>query len=245
MISASQPLSTLQLRFHVLGDRIDRPVVQILVDGREAFVDQVPGWIGFDPADLLGEESPLWPEDLGRRVAVYRCSCGIAGCGVIAPLIVPSPDGRRVSWVDFRGYVGVFDGPTVAGAPRSEGSPWPIQDLHFDRGAYLAEVARASADRSWETPRRVTARLIAQRLRARQVGPAPAVRLRWVTPAHDQDGVLLGFESGPADRGVDLILRLTSELADPDAAALDIVDQLSAVSPQEWRARFGWRRRRR
>jgi hypothetical protein len=68
-----------------LNDRPDRPVVQILVDGRKAFADQLPGWQGFDPADMLGDQSPLLPEDLGRRVAVYRCSCGIAGCGVIAP----------------------------------------------------------------------------------------------------------------------------------------------------------------
>ena len=139
------------LRFLVLDDRPDWPVVQILADGREAFADQLPGWQGFDPEDMLGDQSPLLPEDQGRRVAVYRCSCGIEGCGVIAPVIMPSPDGRRVSWVDFRDYTGVFAGPTASGTDRFDGRPWPIQDLHFDRSQYIAEIRRASGDRSWET----------------------------------------------------------------------------------------------
>jgi hypothetical protein len=62
-----------------------------------------------------------------------------------APVIMPSPDGRRVSWVDFRDYTGGFDGPTAPDGDRPDGRPWPIQDLHFDRGQYIAEVRRASA----------------------------------------------------------------------------------------------------
>jgi hypothetical protein len=56
----------LQLRFLILDGQADWPVVQVLVDGREAFVDGLPGWQGFDPADLLGDQSPLLPED-GQR----------------------------------------------------------------------------------------------------------------------------------------------------------------------------------
>ena len=76
----------------------------------------------FDPAKMLGPHSPLLPEDMGRRVAVYRCSCGEAGCGVIAPVIVASPDGTRISWVDFRDYVGVFIGPVEESVDRHEPS---------------------------------------------------------------------------------------------------------------------------
>jgi hypothetical protein len=236
-------LSTLQLRFGVRSDRPDWPVVQILVDGREAFVDRLPEWQGFDPADILGDRSPLLPEDLGRRVAVYRCSCGIAGCGVIAPVIMPSPDGRRVSWVDFRDYTGVFDGPTAPDSDRFEGRPWPIRDLDFDRSQYVAEIRRASADRSWETPRRATARLVADGLRARGVVLPPDLRLRWVVPAWDGDGLMLSFENGrPGDKTfVQQVLSLASDHSEPDLAAQDILGRLAAVPVSEWKSRFGWR----
>jgi hypothetical protein len=65
-------VSVLQFRFLILNDRPDWPAVRVLVDGREAFADQLPGWQGFDPADMLGDQSPLLPEDGGRRVALYR-----------------------------------------------------------------------------------------------------------------------------------------------------------------------------
>jgi hypothetical protein len=242
-------LSALQLRFLVLNDRPDWPVVQILVDGREAFVDQLPGWQGFDPADMLGDQSPLLPDDLGRRVAVYRCSCGIEGCGVIAPVIMPSADGRRVSWVDFRDYVGVFAGPTAADIDRFEGRPWPIGDLHFDRGQYIAEIRHACADRSWETPRRVTARLVADGLRARDLVLPPDLRLRWVAPAGDGDGdgVMLSFQNNRCDPEsfVQQVLSLTSDYSEPELAARDVLDRLLAVPAVEWNARFGWQPPRR
>jgi hypothetical protein len=238
-------LSTLQLRFLVPSDRPDWPVVQILVDGHEAFVDQLPEWQGFDPEDILGDRSPLLPEDLGRRVAVYRCSCGIAGCGVIAPVIMPSPDGKRVSWVDFRDYTGVFDGPIAAqDSDRFEGRPWPIQDLDFDRGQYVAEIRRASADRSWETPRRATARLVADGLRARGVVLPPDLRLQWVAPAWDGDGLILSFENSQAgDEPIvqQVLLGLASGHGEPGLAAQDILARLAAVPVSKWKSRFGRR----
>lgn len=82
------------------------------------------------------------PTDFGRRVALARCSCGEAGCGVIAPVIVGSVDGRTISWIDFRDFVGVFDGPLATWTTDWEGVPWPIPDLHFDSDAYLREIHR-------------------------------------------------------------------------------------------------------
>jgi hypothetical protein len=239
-------VSALELRFVVLNDQPDWPVVQILVDGRDAFADQLPGWQGFDPADMLGDPSPLLPEDHGRRVAVYRCSCGIEGCGVIAPVIVPSPDGRRVSWVDFRDYVGVLNGPTAPDSDRFDGRPWPIADLHFERGQYIAEIRRASGDRSWETPGRITARLVADELRARQAVLPPDLRLRWAAPASDGDSLQLSFENRPSapEFFAQQVLSLTSDRSEPELAARVILDRLQAVPPDEWRARFGWQRPR-
>ena len=89
-------------------------MLTIKVDGVDRFAAVASDWRGFDPGQMLGPLSPLIPEPFGRRVALCRCSCGEAGCGVMAPLIVESPDGRTISWLDFRDYVGVFGGPTVA-----------------------------------------------------------------------------------------------------------------------------------
>jgi len=45
-------LSVLSLRFEVVDDRPDWPVVRILVDGRDPFAAVAPGW-RFDPAKIL------------------------------------------------------------------------------------------------------------------------------------------------------------------------------------------------
>src|SRR4051812_40249132 len=108
---AESSLSVLSLEFEVLDNRPDWPVLSVRVDGDNPFAKIAKDWRGFDPSKMLGKDSPLIPDDRGRRVAVYRCSCGEPGCGVIAPLIVASPDRSRISWVDFRDYVGVFVGP--------------------------------------------------------------------------------------------------------------------------------------
>jgi hypothetical protein len=176
--------SILALQFEVVDDRLDWPVVRVRVDDRDPFAVVAPGWRGFDPAKMLGPRSPLLPAGQGRRVAVYCCSCGEPGCGVIAPVIVPSPDGRRVSWVDFRDYTGVFLGPDRRIGCDDEGRRWDLPDLHFDREQYMAEIERAAADGSWETGRRRTARLLYERLE-----PLNLVHLRIsVSPGPDQPG---------------------------------------------------------
>lgn len=85
---------------------------------------------------------------------MYRCSCGEAGCGVIAPIITRSPHSPRVEWTDFRNYAGVFFHPLPAVGEDTEadniGRPWSLPDLSFDLGLYDEEVDRASQDRSWK-----------------------------------------------------------------------------------------------
>src|SRR5215471_5720648 len=120
-LAARGGLCILSLQVEVVGDRPDWPVVRVLVDGQDSFAAVAPGWRGVDPAKMLGPGSPLLPADQGRRVAVCCCSCGEPGCGVIAPVIVPSPEGRRVSWVDFRDYTGVFVGPVAESADSAKG----------------------------------------------------------------------------------------------------------------------------
>jgi hypothetical protein len=234
-------LSLLSLQFQVVNDRPDWPVVRILVDGREPFAAVAPGWLGFDPAEILGSRSPLLPADQGRRVAVYCCSCREPGCGVIAPVIGASPDGRRVSWVDFRDYTGVFVSPSEA-VDEDEGTPWELPDLHFDREQYTTEIERASRDRSWETGRRKTARLVYERLEPLGLILPPDLRLAWASPTGHEDGVTLMFErfiDGPWPEHRELMLRLTSPLDDPDQAAEDMTQRLLSTPPDGWVDSFG------
>ncbi|HET9893921.1 MAG TPA: hypothetical protein VFQ44_03205 [Streptosporangiaceae bacterium] len=239
--AAGGSLSVLSLRFEVTGDRPDWPVARILVDGQDPFAAVAPGWHGFDPATILGPRSPLLPADQGRRVAVYCCSCGEPGCGVIAPVIVPSPDGRRISWVDFRDYVGVFVSPGTA-VGKAEGTPWDLPDLHFDREQYIAEIERASRDRSWETARRKTARLLHERLEPLGLALPPDLRLAWASPAWRGEGVTLMFQRlipEPRPEIRQQMLRLTSTLDDPDQAAEDMAQQLLSIPPDQWADSLG------
>ncbi|WP_427886926.1 hypothetical protein ACQHIV_28920 [Kribbella sp. GL6] len=241
--------AVLSLHFEVRNEQPDWPVVAILVDGQNPFAAVAPDRQGFDPAAILGPPTPaptpdlgplapdptcdlgpLVPDDAGRRVAVYRCSCGEPGCGVIAPYIVPSPDRRRISWVDFRDYTGVFDDPLTD--LTADGRPWDLPDLHFDRTQYLTEVHRATTDRSWETPRRATARLLTDRL-------TTVPHLRWISPAWNADGVQLSIEPPGHHQ---LLLHLTSTAPTPSQAADDMAQQLLSCPPAERSRRFGWRR---
>jgi len=235
-------LAVLSLRFEVVDDRPDWPVVSVLVDGRDPFAEIAPGWRGFGPAEILGPGSPLLPKDPGRRVAVYCCSCGEPGCGVIAPVIVPSPDGRRVSWVDFHDYTGVFDGPVINSPDENEGRSWDLPDLHFSRAQYVAEVDRASRDRSWETDRRRVARLLHERLEPLKLVLPPGLGLAWAAPAWSNNGVLLMFQhviGVPQPAADQQMLQLTSTLSDPDQAAEDMAQQLLSTHPDGWVDSFG------
>ncbi len=235
-------LSVLSLRFEVVDDRPDWPAVQVLIDGRDRFAAIAPGWRGFDPAKIVGPDSPLLPADQGRRVAVYCCSCGEPGCGVIAPVISPSPDGRRVSWVDFRDYTGIFDDPVINSPDENEGRSWDLPDLHFSREQYVAEVDRASRDRSWETDRRRVARLLYERLEPLKLALPLGLGLAWAAPAWSRSGVALMFQRvvGVPQPAVDQqMLGLTSTLSDPDQAAEDMARQLLSTHPDDWVDSFG------
>jgi hypothetical protein len=159
---------------------------------------------------------------------------------VIAPFIVASPDRRRISWVDFRDYVGVFVHPVAPRSADYEGKPWDLPDIHFDRAQYLAEIHRAAADRSWETPRRATARLLEERLLPLGLVLPADLALRWVVPAQRACGVILNFERLDQRRDHEQrLLRLDSAEVEPSRAAEDIAEQLLSVAPEDWLGRFG------
>jgi hypothetical protein len=240
-------VSVLTLRFEVLDGRPDWPVLGIFVNGESPFEKVAKGWRGFDPGKILGASSPLIPDDSGRRVAVYRCSCGESGCGVIAPFIVASPNHKRISWVDFRDYVGVFAAPVEPDAANHQGEPWDLPDIHFDRDQYVAEVQRAASDRSWETSPRQTARLLEEHLKPLNLVLPPTLTMTWVMPAWNQEGVVLSFESATGEGGQwrhsQQMLCLTSAQIDPARAADDMAEQLLSTLPDDWVRTFGYHSR--
>lgn len=241
----SQPhrghVSLLNLEVHS-RENPDWPVVRILVDGVDPFENVAPGWLGFDPDDILGPESPLLPATGNRRVAVYRCSCGEAGCGVIAPAITRTADQHDILWHDFRNYAGEFFRPLPIN-PNTDlmglGRRWNLPDLRFNARQYVAELARASRDRTWETPRRRTAGLLRHQLMPLGLSLPPDLPLREVVPAWEGDGIVLQFGREYADGLLDQQeLRLTSAHHDPSRAALDMANQLRSTPPEHWHHRF-------
>src|SRR5690242_5571012 len=143
----------------VPGESVDYPRVALLVDGRDVLAWR--GEQGFGPEALLHTGDPLIPTDPPRRVALYHCGCGIAGCGTIACRI--SEAGGVVRWSGFSDFVGL-DFPLDTSVADEHGRPLDLGDFAFDAAQYRAEVERAKADRSWETRRRRVARLLQSRL---------------------------------------------------------------------------------
>ncbi len=209
----------------------DYPVVTILVDGRDALArhgDQ--GYKGFSPAEILGPDSPLLPQAAPRRVAVYRCCCGITGCGCVAPLI--SQHGDQVRWSDFRDFTGVYDGPVTQASPDG-GMALPFPGLVFDARRYRAEIKRASADRSWQTADWQAAAGLWQIL-DRERGQL--ARLGWVP-----EGIRSAYREGQFDVWLtdtshreQIRIRLTAANGTAADRARLMADALTGTQPATW-----------
>lgn len=151
-----------------IGFRVDQdeqpdwPNLTILIDGEDV-IGRATRFKGFDPGAILGKNHPLLPIHPARRVAVYRCSCGIGGCGCAACVISEHDD--IIRWNDFRDFVGVYEDPTTEEHPAG-GQRLPVPNLVFDARQYRSAVTAASADRSWETMGRRRARMLRDRLEA-------------------------------------------------------------------------------
>ncbi len=113
------------------------PRVVILVEGHDVF--GLLGQIGFAPSELFSATEPLVPAEPARRIALYRCNCGEAGCQCIAPLI--QRVGDEVHWTDFRDFTGVYVTPETDPQPEG-GRSLPIPTLRFDVATYDIAVSR-------------------------------------------------------------------------------------------------------
>jgi hypothetical protein len=143
----------------VAGERVDYPVVVLLVDGVEVLEGRGNG---FGPETLLHQGDPLLPVEPPRRVGLYKCGCGDAGCGITGCSISES-DGV-IRWFGFRDFVGRHGPLDPALEDDAESRAIDREDLIFDAAQYRAEVARAKADRSWETRSGRLGRLLRGRL---------------------------------------------------------------------------------
>jgi hypothetical protein len=137
----------------------------------------------------------------------------------------------------------VFIGPLAVSADDDDSRAWDLPDLNFDREQYVAEVERASADGSWETSRRRTARLLYERLEPLQLVLPPDLGLASASLAWGEDGVTLMVQrliGAPRFEVRQQMLRLTSTLDDPDQAAQDMAQRLLSTSADDWTDSFGW-----
>jgi hypothetical protein len=235
-----RPVQRLDLRFDLEDpDHRDYPVVTILVDGKDVLANaRGTGFIGFDPAAILGADSPLLPSDSPRRVAVYRCSCGEPGCGVVAP-IISEADGR-IGWSDFRDYTGVFVEPEVDAWTTEEilanGDRLGLPEIYFDSEQYRAEVARASADESWETKRRRTARLLQEYLESEAaILEEKGYQLTWAALEADDPAA---YHVSLWKEDAQIVVEIRADEGSPEERAATMAERLLRSSPDEWRVVF-------
>jgi hypothetical protein len=220
-----------QLRHLHLEVRDNGGTVTILIDEQELFASVSDrSYEGFHPAQMLDPDAmvllPVAPE---RRVAVYRCGCGIAGCGCIAPFV--SQTGKHVRWTDFRDFTGVYDGPAVDDNPAG-GMALPLPDLVFDADQYRAEVERAAGDRWWETPQLKAARLARRVLSDRRsylAGLGWAHEHLW--PADDRGTFTVTFLD-PEDNQI--CVDITPSPGAPEHQAQKLADLLLTTTPEQW-----------
>ncbi|NYF11621.1 hypothetical protein HDC94_002777 [Leifsonia sp. AK011] len=256
------PLSRLGLEVTFPPDGRDDPHLSIRVDGVELSLlsgSQI-GFIGFpadqilpapalfsvedswinddwDPSDAWAKPPLLQSAD-AQRIALYTCSCGTAGCGVIAPII--ATDGDVVTWTDFRDFTGVFVHPDDP-SDGYEGELLPMDQVRFDASQYREEVMRIALDRSWESPSRVTARILAMLLEEHHEVIADAgYRVGWVASAWWKEGAgRFEFTLERVDaRSRNYVIGLTAKFGTPSARARSMMDRLLKHPVEEWFERF-------
>ncbi|WP_285509647.1 hypothetical protein [Actinokineospora sp. NBRC 105648] len=162
--------------------------------------DDVTVGVGMDPYDLLVPHNRLLATAAPGRVPIGRCTCGDYGC---CPTdVVVQRVGGLVLWA------------------------WSGNSATFVADQYDAEVARAVADHTWETPDRVAGRLLLAGLdRARLLDHG--VTPDWV---HHDERFRFALRYG-----ADYQLFLDVEWGDhtPESLAAEIRETL-ARPPRDW-----------
>ncbi|MCA1226997.1 hypothetical protein [Saccharopolyspora sp. 6M] len=194
------------------------PALVFLVDGEDLFGRTLGlKGVGRDPDDLLGRHGPLLPTEWPHpppTTLLWRCDCGVEGCGFASARIEHdrfNNDYDHVVWTDFTLHC--------------LGDAEPPRELRFRTRQYIAEIVRLHADRTWETELRRTAREVATALDG-----DPAIlgqwdcALRWAKPHERAGQVSVLVTDGSAEY---------STRYDGAAGAAEIISRLRATDPRE------------
>jgi len=234
-VSAIEPrTSIISLRIVPHEGRLEQPVVGIMFDGVD-FLESL-NRVGFDPDEILGPDSPLLPALWPARVAVYQCTCTVPGCGVAAPII--EQVGGFVRWSDFRTYTGVFEGPIEVLGRTGKGQLLSDREFFFDAEQYTSAIAAVTKDQ-WETPARVTARLVREAL---EVDPRVAeagleVSGVWAVTSRERRPITWQIALRHHKRR-EFVIELGVGPGSPEERAAIILDILARKSVDTWARRF-------
>lgn len=234
-VPATEPLvSVFSLTITPHEGRVEQPIVGILFDGVDflASLDRV----GFDPDEILGPDSPLLPALWPGRVAVYQCTCTVPGCGVAAPVI--EQVGHLVRWSDIRTYTGVFDGPIETGRTLPRGQLLTDREFYFDAEQYAAAIASVSRDQ-WETPARVTARLVREALEVDPRVAEAGLEVRWVWAITWRERRSITWQIGLRHhKRREFVIELGVGPGSAEERAAVILDILDRKPVETWARRF-------
>ncbi|MEH1163924.1 hypothetical protein V6V47_00900 [Micromonospora sp. CPCC 205539] len=182
--------------------------VQVYVNDVE--MTEAGAGLGMDPYQLLVPTNRLLATSEPRTIPIARCECGTYGCGSTDVTI--RRDGDRVHW-DWSIEV-----------PADQGATFPA-------AGYDAEVARAAADHSWETPERTAGRLILTEADRHRL-LAHGLALSWVGN-HYRDRRL--FLVALRDATYQVFVHIPWQDRTPQEVARSACDLL-ASSPGQWSA---------
>ena len=160
--------------------------------------------MGLDPDDILVTPCPLLPSDRPRTVLIGRCDCGVIGCGDAEVTI--ARDGDVVSWTTDVRTIGV----------------------RFDAAQYIGEIERALADRSWETPERTAAWLIAASIDRAHLARA-GLTFTWASGRARSHVMTVALTAS----GYQILVRVPWRDEPPHVIA-EMCSQLLGTDPRTW-----------
>lgn len=205
-------------------------VVTVLVDEKEIFGrfgDQ--RYWGWHPSRMLEpDRAPLMPACPSRRVGLYTWARNYVGAGCVTALI--EERNGLVVWADLR-FLDGYEEPIMDPEPDPRtGALVGIPDLAFDAEQYREEVARATAERWWETPELKTERLLEARLRGQERYLAGlGWKLRFTERRKHGYWVVLR-DSGDGE----IIIELADQPGNPEDQAAAMAAMLVDTPPQLW-----------
>jgi hypothetical protein len=204
----TQELTWLRIEVRPSAETNDHEVRLLASDDEDLIHRFDDSMMGMDPDQILVEPSPLGATDAPREVTIGRCGCGVVGCGSIEVRI--EREGDRVTWRALASGV----------------------SLAFDADAYDAEIQRALADRSWETPDRTAARLIREGVDRAQLA-RHGFAFTWASGriGEAEMTIALTLEPGPYQ----VLVHVPWDEESPEAIAAACVRVLSE-NPASWRA---------